>query len=62
MAELLRHLEANGFTTYIASGGDRDFMRSFANPLYGMSSTGAKADGWTVVSVEDDWGTVFAGQ
>jgi hypothetical protein len=27
MVELLRHLEANGFTTYIASGGDRDFMR-----------------------------------
>ena len=27
MVELLRYLEANGFTTYIASGGDRDFMR-----------------------------------
>jgi FMN phosphatase YigB (HAD superfamily) len=27
MIELLRYLEANGFTTYIASGGDRDFMR-----------------------------------
>jgi hypothetical protein len=26
MVELLRYLEANGFTTYIASGGDRDFM------------------------------------
>jgi hypothetical protein len=24
---LLRYLEANGFTTSIASGGDRDFMR-----------------------------------
>ena len=32
MVELLRYLEANGFTTYIASGGDRDFMRPFANP------------------------------
>jgi hypothetical protein len=32
MIELLRYLEANGFTTYIASGGDRDFMRSCANP------------------------------
>ena len=30
MVELLRYLEANGFTTYIASGGDRDFMRPFA--------------------------------
>ena len=27
MVELLRYLEANGFTNYIASGGDRDFMR-----------------------------------
>ena len=27
MVELLRYLEANGFVTYIASGGDRDFMR-----------------------------------
>jgi phosphoserine phosphatase len=36
MVELLRYLEANGFTTYIASGGDRDFMRPFANTLYGI--------------------------
>lgn len=36
MVELLRYLEANGFTTYIASGGDRDFMRPFAHSLYGI--------------------------
>ena len=36
MLELLRSLEANGFTTYIASGGDRDFMRPFAEQLYGI--------------------------
>ena len=36
MVELLRYLEANGFTTYIASGGDRDFMRPMANELYGI--------------------------
>jgi hypothetical protein len=36
MVELLRYLEANGFTTYIASGGDRDFMRPFAGTLYGI--------------------------
>ena len=36
MVELLRYLEANGFTTYIASGGDRDFMRPFAERLYGI--------------------------
>ena len=36
MVELLRYLEANGFTTYIASGGDRDFMRPFAEQIYGI--------------------------
>jgi phosphoglycolate phosphatase-like HAD superfamily hydrolase len=36
MIELLRYLEANGFATYIASGGDRDFMRPFAEALYGI--------------------------
>jgi phosphoserine phosphatase len=36
MVELLRYLEANGFTTYIASGGDRDFMRPFAERVYGI--------------------------
>jgi phosphoglycolate phosphatase-like HAD superfamily hydrolase len=34
MIELLRYLEANDFTTYIASGGDRDFMRPFASDIY----------------------------
>jgi hypothetical protein len=36
MVELLRYLEANGFTPYIASGGDRDFMRTIAWELYGI--------------------------
>ncbi len=34
MVELLRYLEANGFTTLIASGGNRDFMRGFAWDVY----------------------------
>jgi phosphoserine phosphatase len=34
MVELLRYLEANGFTTLIASGGTRDFMRGFAWDVY----------------------------
>jgi phosphoglycolate phosphatase-like HAD superfamily hydrolase len=37
MVELLRSLEANGFTTYIASGGDRDFMRPIAGHIYGIT-------------------------
>jgi len=152
MVELLRYLEANGFTCFIASGGSRDFMRAVTNEIYAIppervvgSSNGlqythdenggslaylaepdvfddgpakpvriwsrigrrpvvaggnsngdlhmlswatglrllvlhddpdrefdyvkgaedslerAKADGWTVVSIKDDWATVFAG-
>ena len=36
MIELLRYLEANGFKTFIASGGDRDFMRSITQEIYGI--------------------------
>lgn len=36
MIELLRYLESEGFATYIASGGDRDFMRAVAGDLYGV--------------------------
>ncbi|MET0566286.1 MAG: HAD family hydrolase [Acidimicrobiia bacterium] len=36
MVELLRYLEENGFTPYIASGGDRDFMRPIAGHIYGI--------------------------
>jgi phosphoglycolate phosphatase-like HAD superfamily hydrolase len=36
MLELMRHLEAKGFTSYIVSGGGRDFMRGFAFELYGI--------------------------
>ncbi|RZU11243.1 phosphoserine phosphatase [Kribbella rubisoli] len=36
MVELLRYLEAYGFTTYIASGGDRDFMRPITEEVYGI--------------------------
>lgn len=36
MVELLRFLEANGFTCYIVSGGDRDFMRPMTQEYYGI--------------------------
>jgi phosphoglycolate phosphatase-like HAD superfamily hydrolase len=36
MVELLRYLEANGFTNYIVSGGGRDFMRPITERLYGI--------------------------
>jgi phosphoglycolate phosphatase-like HAD superfamily hydrolase len=43
MVELLRYLEANGFATYIASGGDRDFMRPVAQEMYGIPSVSLAA-------------------
>ena len=36
MVELLRYLEKNGFSNYIASGGGRDFMRPISDELYGI--------------------------
>ena len=38
MIELLEYLAANGFTAYIASGGDRDFMRPVTQAIYGIPS------------------------
>src|SRR5215210_5465766 len=32
--DLLGYLAANGFTSYIASGGDRDFMRPVTEAIY----------------------------
>jgi phosphoglycolate phosphatase-like HAD superfamily hydrolase len=36
MLELLAYLRANGFSTYIASGGGVDFMRPFSERVYGV--------------------------
>src|SRR5262249_34840419 len=36
MVELLRYLEANDFSTYIVSGGERDFMRPMSTEFYGI--------------------------
>jgi phosphoglycolate phosphatase-like HAD superfamily hydrolase len=36
MVELLRYLDANGFSNYIASGGGRDFMRPISREVYGI--------------------------
>jgi phosphoserine phosphatase len=40
MVELLAHLRANGFATYIASGGGRDFMRPISQEVYGIPREG----------------------
>ena len=36
MIELLRYLEAHEFTCYVAAAGDRDFMRTLAETIYGI--------------------------
>jgi phosphoglycolate phosphatase-like HAD superfamily hydrolase len=36
MVELLRYLEDNEFSNYIASGGGRDFMRPISREVYGI--------------------------
>jgi hypothetical protein len=36
MLELLAHLRANGFKTYIVSGGGIEFMRPWTNRVYGI--------------------------
>jgi phosphoserine phosphatase len=36
MVELVRFLESNGFTNFIASGGGRDFMRPITDEMYGI--------------------------
>ncbi len=36
MVDLLRYLEADGFTCFIASGGSRDFMRVITHEIYGI--------------------------
>jgi hypothetical protein len=36
MIELLRYLETNGFTNFIASGGGREFMRPVTQEIYGI--------------------------
>ena len=37
MLELLGYLRANGFKTYIVSGGEVAFMRAFAEEVYGIA-------------------------
>ena len=56
MIELLRYLEANGFTTYIASGGDRDFMRPVTEEIYGIPSERVIGSSTHLRYQEDDTG------
>ncbi|MFE4196700.1 HAD family hydrolase [Paenarthrobacter sp. NPDC056912] len=64
MIELLRHLGASGFTCFVVSGSDRDFMRPIVQSCYGIppervigSALGLNYDAGTA---EVRYGSTFA--
>ena len=56
MVELLGYLEANGFATYIASGGDRDFMRPVTEAIYGIPAERVVGSATGLRYLEDEEG------
>ncbi len=56
MIDLLRYLEANGFSNYIASGGGRDFMRPVSQELYGIPRERVIGSSTALVYSEDGVG------
>jgi hypothetical protein len=54
MIELLRYLEGHGFVNYIASGGDRDFMRVVTEEIYGVPAERVVGSSSALCYVEDD--------
>jgi phosphoglycolate phosphatase-like HAD superfamily hydrolase len=60
MVELLRYLEVNGFVTYIASGGDRDFMRVIAQETYGIPAERVVGSSNALCYTEDESGAAVA--
>ncbi len=60
MVELLRHLEANGFTCFIASGGSRDFMRAVTGELYGIPPERVVGSSNGLAYTDDDHGGSLA--
>ena len=56
MVELLDYLAANGFSTYIASGGGRDFMRPISQELYGIPRDRVIGSATALEYVSDDSG------
>jgi hypothetical protein len=62
MIELLRYLESNGFVTFIASGGDRDFMRPVTVGTYGIPPERVIGSSNALIYVEDDQGGTLSYQ
>jgi phosphoserine phosphatase len=56
MVELLAYLRANDFTSYIASGGGRDFMRPISAEVYGVPREGVIGSAVALTYVPDGQG------
>jgi phosphoglycolate phosphatase-like HAD superfamily hydrolase len=56
MIDLLDYLAANGFVNYIASGGDRDFMRPITEAVYGIPSERVIGSSNALRWIDDDDG------
>ena len=54
MVELLDYLTANGFATYIVSGGGRDFMRPISQQMYGVPREQVIGSSTTFAYTSDD--------
>ncbi len=62
MIELLAHLRANGFATYIASGGGRDFMRPISQEVYGIPREGVIGSAVALAYTPDERGGAITRQ
>jgi hypothetical protein len=60
MIELLHYLDANGFTNYIASGGDRDFMRPVTEEIYGIPSERVIGSSNALAYTDDEHGGIVS--
>jgi phosphoserine phosphatase len=60
MVELLRYLEAHGFTCFIASGGSRDFMRAITHELYGIPPERVVGSSFGLKYTDDEHGGSLA--
>jgi phosphoserine phosphatase len=56
MVELLAYLEANGFSSYVVSGGGRDFVRPVSQDLYGIPRERVIGSATTLEYVSGEYG------
>jgi phosphoglycolate phosphatase-like HAD superfamily hydrolase len=62
MVSLLGYLHANGFSTYIASGGGRDFMRPISQQMYGIPRERVIGSSSTLAYAGDEHGGTITHQ